>query len=283
MKISDFELYRDILLRHSGLSLTQEKSYLLDSRLTPIARKSGYPTIEALTLALRGVPDGVLVHSVIESMMNTETSFFRDAGVFRIIQDSILPHIIKMRHRKKDLRILCAGCSTGQEPYSLAMMLKSMDSSLKGWGADILAVDISADAIRRARTGEYTQFEVQRGLPVQHLINYFQEMDAGWRLHDAVAGLVTFEQFNLLDPLDDLGLFDLILCRNVLTGFEPDTKTMIIKRMAEQLDEHGILILGEGETLAEADCPLRALPGFPGFYGHEGGKYQIDARQQAIA
>lgn len=283
MKISDFELYRDILLRHSGLSLTQEKSYLLDSRLTPIARKSGYPTIEALTLALRGVPDGVLVHGVIEAMMNTETAFFRDANVFRSIQDSVLPYIIKMRHRKKDLRILCAGCSTGQEPYSLAMMLKNMNSSLKGWGADILAVDISADAIRRARTGEYTQFEVQRGLPVQHLINYFQEMDSGWRLHDDVAGLVTFEQFNLLDPLDDLGLFDLILCRNVLAGFEPDTKTMIIKRMTEQLDEHGILILGEGETLTEADCTLRALPGLPGFYGHDGGKYQIEPRQQAIA
>ena len=283
MKISDFELYRDLLLRHSGLSLTQEKSYLLDSRLTPVARKWGYPTLEALTLTLRGVPDHLLVNDIVEAMMNTETSFFRDAAVFRDLQNSILPYFIKLRGRKKDLRIWSAGCASGQEPYSVAITLKNMESQLRGWGVDILATDIADECLRHARAANYSQFEVQRGLPVQHLISRFEEMDKSWRLNPDIADLVTFEHFNLLDPMDELGLFDMILCRNVLGAFEPAMRATIVNRMVDQLDEGGIILLGEGESLSGLDCALSAIPGLPGFFGHSAGKYQIESKHQAIA
>lgn len=269
MKISDFELYRDLLLRYSGLALTQEKSYLLDSRLTPVARKWGYPTLDSMTLTLRGVPDPALVQDIIESIMNTDTSFFRDMSVFQTLKSTIIPHVMKTRGRKKDIHIWSAGCSTGQEVYSIALTLKNMETMLKGWRVDILGTDLSADALSRAASAEYTQFEVQRGLPVADLIAHFIELDNTWKLQPDIARLATFEHFNLLEPMDEFGLFDVIFCRNVLGDFEPRLRQTILNRLADQLDDHGVLILGAGEIPA-GDLPpsLAPLPDFPGFYGH---------------
>jgi chemotaxis protein methyltransferase CheR len=282
MKISDFELYRDLLLRHCGLSLTQEKTYMLISRLTPVARKHGYPTLEAMTLALRGVPDMSLVNEIVETLVETDTSFFRDTHVFHVIRDTVIPHLVKARARKKDLRIWCAGCSTGQEAYSIAILLKDMEAHLRGWSVDIFGTDISENTLRRARTGQFSQFEVQRGLPVQSLIKWFDEIEDGWRLHPDVAGLVTFEHFNLLEPMDDLGAFDLILCRYVLEQFDPGQRATILKRMATQLDDHGVLILGEHESLTGlGDIPLKPLiPGIA-LFGHSTGKYPFESKQSA--
>lgn len=283
MKISDFELYRDLLLRNSGLSLTAEKSYLLDSRLTPVSRKWGYPTLEAMTLALRGIPDTALLNEVVEAMTTGETSFFRDMRPFNTLRDTLVPHLVKDRGRHKHLRIWSAGCGTGQETYSIAMALKDIESKLKGWKIEILGTDISSQAIRKAATGDYTQFEVQRGLPVAHLIRHFQEMDDVWHLHDNIRNLVSFEQFNLLEPMDDLGLFDIIFCRNVLGNFENDTRAQIVERLAGQLDENGFLLLGDSESLDGLTTPFQKLDGCPGLYGLEAGRYRLDQQKQAAS
>lgn len=283
MKISDFELYRDLLLRNSGLSLTAEKSYLLDSRLTPVSRKWGYPTLEAMTLALRGIPDTALLNEVVEAMTTGETSFFRDMRPFNTLRDTLVPHLVKDRGRHKHLRIWSAGCGTGQETYSIAMALKDIESKLKGWKIEILGTDISSQAIRKAGAGDYTQFEVQRGLPVAHLIRHFQEMDDVWHLHDNIRNLVSFEQFNLLEPMDDLGLFDIIFCRNVLGNFENDTRAQIVERLAGQLDENGFLLLGDSESLDGLTTPFQKLDGCPGLYGLEAGRYRLDQQKQAAS
>jgi chemotaxis protein methyltransferase CheR len=283
MKISDFELYRDLLVRNSGLSLTAEKSYLLDSRLTPVSRKWGYPTLEAMTLALRGIPDTALLNDVVEAMTTSDTSFFRDMRPFIALRDILVPHLIKDRGRHKHLRIWSAGCGTGQEAYSIAIALKEIESKLKGWKIEIFGTDISSNAIRKASTGDYTQFEVQRGLPVSYLIKHFQEMDDVWRLHDNVRNLVSFEQFNLLEPMDDLGLFDIIFCRNVLGHFENATRAQIVERLAEQLDENGFLVLGESESLANLTTPFQKLEGCDGLYGLEQGRYRLDQQKQAAS
>ncbi len=283
MKISDFELYRDLLLRNSGLSLAAEKSYLLDSRLTPVSRKWGYPTLEAMTLALRGIPDTALLNEVVEAMTSGETSFFRDMHPFNTLRDTLVPHLVKDRGRHKHLRIWSAGCGTGQEAYSIAMALKDIESKLKGWKIEILGTDISSQAIRKASTGDYTQFEVQRGLPVAHLIHHFQEMDDVWHLHDNIRNLVSFEQFNLLEPMDDLGLFDVIFCRNVLNGFENDLRAQIAERLAGQLDENGFLLLGDSENLDGLTTPFQKLDGCSGLYGLEAGRYRLDQQKQAAS
>jgi chemotaxis protein methyltransferase CheR len=279
MKISDFELYRDLLLRNSGLSLTAEKSYLLDSRLTPVSRKWGYPTLEAMTLALRGIPDTALLNDVIEAMSTSDTSFFRDMTPFTTLRDVLIPHLIKDRGRNKHLRIWSAGCGTGQEAYSIAITLKQIESKLKGWKIEIIGTDISSQSIRKASSADYTQFEVQRGLPVSYLIQYFQERDDVWHLQDSIRNLVTFEQSNLIESIDDLGLFDIIFCRNVLSNFENNTRQSILGRMSEQLDENGFLILGESENMAALKTDFTPLSGCPGLYGHNTGRYRIDAAE----
>lgn len=281
MKISDFELYRDLLQRNSGLSLTADKSYLLDSRLTPVARKWGYPTLEAMTLALRGVPDHNLLSDVVEAMTTPDTGFFRDMPVFTNLRDHVIPHVMKERGRKKQMRIWCAGCATGQEAYSIAILLKDMEKKLKGWKIEILGTDISTEALRKARTGTYTQFEVQRGLPVNYLVTYFEEKGDSWQLSEDVRLLAHFEQFNLLEPMDDLGVFDIIICRNVLSTFERGTKTQVLGRLADQLSENGFLVLGADESLNGFETPFRKLGDC--LYGFEDGQYALAAPKTAVS
>lgn len=275
MKINDFELYRDLLQRYSGLSLPAEKTYLLDSRLTPIARKWGYPTLEAMTLALRGVPDSTLVTQVVEEMTAKDTSFFRDSMPFQTLAERIMPAIIKAKGRRRELRIWCAGCSTGQEAYSVAMVLKNMEAKLKGWQVEIYATDLSGEVLRKARTGNYTQFEVQRGLPIAYLMKYFDELDDSWRLHDNVRNLVNFEQFNLLDSYDDLGGFDIIFCRNVLGDFEERTRNKTLNRLGEALNENGYLLLGQDEKPGTAVTAFKPLDDTGGYLGLADGKYEL--------
>jgi chemotaxis protein methyltransferase CheR len=277
MKINDFELYRDLLQRYSGLSLPAEKTYLLDSRLTPIARKWGYPTLEAMTLALRGIPDNTLVGEVVEAMTGKDTSFFRDMVPFLALGERIIPAIIKAKGRRRELRIWCAGCSTGQEAYSVAMVLKDQELKLKGWQVEIFATDLSAEALRKARTGNYSQFEVQRGLPISYLMKYFDELDDSWRLHDNVRNLVNFEQMNLLDSYDDIGGFDIILCRNVLGQFDENNRNKIIDKLSDSLNDNGYLLLGLDEKPGTTVTSLQLLEGADGFYGLTGGKYDLPA------
>jgi chemotaxis protein methyltransferase CheR len=266
MRISDFELYKELVGKRSGLVLTPDKIYLLDSRLTPVAKKWGYPSLEAMTLALRGVADKNLVEEVVEAMTTNETSFFRDRKPFDMFQDYILPRLMETRKSSRRIRIWCAAASTGQEPYTLAMILKENEKSLSGWKTEIIATDISKEVLKTAKEGIYTQFEVQRGLPIQYLMKYFVQQGEKWKLCDEIKNMVKFDCFNLLENPAQLGKFDIIFCRNVLIYFDEQTKKMVLENITGLLPEDGFLMLGGAETVLGITDKFKPLTDQRGIY-----------------
>jgi chemotaxis protein methyltransferase CheR len=265
MRITAFDIYRDLLKERSGLIITPDKSYLLESRLGPVAKKWGYPSMDALTLALQGVPDAQLVNDVVEAMTTNETSFFRDSRPFDLFRDKVLPYFEKNRPGKK-IRIWCAAASTGQEPYSLSMILKETEAKRPGWRTEILATDISHEVLEQARQGVYSQFEVQRGLPVTLLMKYFTQDDKKWALNKTITSMVKYDYFNLLAPMTALGKFDLIMCRNVLIYFDEKTKRDVLERMANQIEKDSFLFLGGAETVLGITDAFVPLPDMRGVY-----------------
>ncbi len=266
MRISDFELYKDLLIRKSGLTLTPDKSYLLDSRLTPVAKKWGYASLDAMAMALRGVPDNTLVKDVVEAMTTNETSFFRDQKPFDLFRDTVLPHFLKTRVTTRRVRIWCAACSSGQEPYSLAMLLKENAALLSGWNFEILATDLSGQILEQAQKGLFTQFEVQRGLPIQYLMKYFVQQEEKWQISDEIRRMVRFQPLNLLEDIKGLGTFDVIFCRNVLIYFDEATKGKVLQNLSGLLAEDGFLFLGGAETVIGITEALKPMPGQRGVY-----------------
>lgn len=265
MRIGDFDYYRDLLRQKSGLTLTQDKCYLLDSRLTPVARKWNYPNLEAMTVALRAVPPADLVKDVVEAMTTNETSFFRDSKPFDQLRDILLPYFQKSRAGKR-LRIWCAAASSGQEPYSLAMLLKENAAKIPGWSFEIVGTDIDTTILDTARKGEYSQFEVQRGLPIQMLMKYFEQKGDRWALKPDIKSMVQYKYFNLLDPMAALGKFDIIFCRNVLIYFDRETKQKVLENMATLLPPDGFLILGGAETVLGVTEAFKPMDGTRGIY-----------------
>jgi len=266
MRISDFDLYKDLLKEKSGLTLTPDKSYLLDSRLTPIARKHNFANLEALTMALRAMPAPDLIKDVVEAMTTNETSFFRDSKPFDQFRDVVIPHLLKTRGAVKRARIWCAASSTGQEPYSLAMLLKENAARLPGWSFEIIATDISTEVIETAKKGEYSQFEVQRGLPIQMLMKYFEQKGDRWHLKHDIKSMIQYKFFNLLTPMAPLGKFDIIFCRNVLIYFDRETKAKVLENMATLLPEDGFLFLGGAETVLGITSAFKSLENTRGVY-----------------
>ncbi len=266
MRITDFELYKDILIERSGLTLSPDKSYLLDSRLTPVAKKWGYETMDALSAALRGVPEPGLVDDVVEAMTTNETSFFRDKRPFDTFQETLLPYMIETRARRKSLRIWSAACSSGQEPYSLSMLINDIEQQLAGWRIEITGTDISREILQKAQAGEYSQFEVQRGLPIQLLMKFFEQHESGWKIKDEIRKTVDYKYFNLLDNMAPLGVFDIVYCRNVLIYFDEKTKADVLSRIAQQLEPDGILCLGGAETVLGITDIFKPIPGLRGVY-----------------
>lgn len=270
MKVADFELYKDLLYTKSGLVITPDKSYLLDSRLTPVAKKWNFPSIELMTLQLRALPDNDLIRDVVEAMTTNETSFFRDSKPFIEFEQTVLPQLIKQRANKKSLRIWCAAASSGQEPYSLAMLLKDKEAMLKGWRIEIVATDISEEILEQAKRGIYTQFEVQRGLPITQLMKYFEQINEKWRIKDDLRSMVKFGYFNLLDEMARLGNFDVIFCRNVLIYFDEKTKGKVLEKMAQRLEKDGFLFLGGAETVLGITDKFALMPEKRGLYVQPG-------------
>lgn len=267
----DFEYVRRFLHRQTGLSLTPEKKYLVETRLAPLARQLGLPTVAAVIIALRGHQHAEVARQVIDAMMTNETLFFRDKLMFDLVTQQVLPDLIAVRAAQKRLRIWCAAASTGQEPYSLAMHL--LDSGLirEGWSIEILATDISADALDRARRGTYSQFEVQRGLPIQSLLKHFSQAANVWLINQTVKDIVRFEQLNLLDDFSRLGQFDLILCRNVLIYFDTPTKMGVLDRLAPMLQRDGLLMLGAAESVIGLTSRLVPDRHYRGLYARSDG------------
>lgn len=265
MRINDFDLYKDLLKEKSGLTLTPDKSYLLDSRLTPVARKWNFANLEAMTMAMHGVPSANLIKDVVEAMTTNETSFFRDSKPFDQFRDVILPHLMKTRTGKR-VRIWCAASSTGQEPYSLAMMIKEQAAKMPGWTFEIVATDIDTTVLESAKKGEYSQFEVQRGLPIQMLMKYFEQKGDRWSLKQDIRSMVQFKHFNLLEPMAALGKFDIVFCRNVLIYFDRETKAKVLQNMAGVLPEDGFVFLGGAETVLGVTDAFKPMDNTRGIY-----------------
>jgi chemotaxis protein methyltransferase CheR len=258
MTEADFAFLRDYLRKRSGLSLGAEKRYLVESRLTPVCRRFGIATLTDLVGALRLSREGQLERAVVEAMTTNETFFFRDRAPFDLFRDVLLPKAIAARAAQRRLRIWSAAASTGQEPYSLAMMIHEAGAQLAGWQVEIVGTDLSTEVLEKARLGLYSHFEVQRGLPVQLLVKHFTQVGEQWRISPALAGMVSFRPLNLLSPFEHLGQFDIIYCRNVLIYFDAPTKTDVLERIAKALAPDGALLLGAAETvigLTEALVP----------------------------
>ena len=244
----EYEYLRKVLKDHSGLDLSADKHYLIESRLLPLARKAGLPGIPELVQKMKG-GSTALVTQVVEAMTTNETFFFRDKVPFDHFRDAIMKEILQARVGRKSVRIWCAAGSTGQEPYSLAMCLKEMGAALAGWRIEILATDLSQEVLEKSKAGIYSQFEVQRGLPIQLLVKYFKQNGELWQINPDIRGMVQHRQLNLLQDFAQLGKFDVIFCRNVLIYFDQETKTNIFGRLARTLEPDGFLVLGAAETV----------------------------------
>jgi chemotaxis protein methyltransferase CheR len=262
----DFDYLRQMLRERSGLVLSAEKQYLAESRLLPVARKHGMTTLGELVGKLRGAPAAPLSAEVVEAMTTNETFFFRDKLPFDHFRDTVMPALIATRAREKRIRIWCTACSTGQEPYSLAIMLKGMAAKLAGIRVEILATDISGDVLERAKAGLYSQFEVQRGLPIQNLVQFFTQSGDSWRIAADLRTMVQFRPINLLKDFSALGPFDVIFCRNVLIYFDQETKIGVLNRLARQLSEDGFLALGAAETVVGLTDAFKPMGDRRGIY-----------------
>jgi chemotaxis protein methyltransferase CheR len=254
----DYEYLRKLLKDHSGLDLSADKQYLIESRLLPLARKAGLPGLPELVQKMKG-GSSILITQVVEAMTTNETFFFRDKVPFDHFREKIVPDLLQARANRKSIRIWCAAGSTGQEPYSLAMSVKEMGAALNGWRVEILATDLSQEVLEKSRAGIYSQFEVQRGLPIQLLVKYFKQSGELWQVSAEIRAMVQHRQLNLLHDFSQLGAFDVIFCRNVLIYFDQDTKTNIFGRLGRSIEPDGFLVLGAAETvvgLTEAFKPV---------------------------
>lgn len=246
---SDFDVLRQLLNRRSGLSLDAEKAYLAESRLQPLVQQLGLTGLGGLVKMLLSGAHEDLEREVVEAMTTNETFFFRDRVPFDNFRKVILPHLLEARRDSRQIRIWCAACSSGQEPYSLSMLLDEEAHRLAGWSIEILATDLSRAVVNAARQGVYSQFEVQRGLPIAQLLRYFRQDGERWRINEHLRSRIRFTEFNLLSSYAALGRFDVIFCRNVLIYFDVPNKKDVLERMAGALAPDGFFVMGAAETV----------------------------------
>jgi chemotaxis protein methyltransferase CheR len=267
MNRDDFDMICRLLRQRSGLVLSPDKAYLMESRLLPVARKWKLAGFEDLVKAIRSKPDEALVRDVVEAMTTNESFFFRDIKPFDQFKELVLPAMLKNRAGQRRLRIWSAACSSGQEPYSLAMILSEMASQLAGWTIEIVATDLSSEILARAKEGTYSQFEVQRGLPVTLLVKYFTQSGDRWQISPKIRSMVDYREFNLLADPGPLGRFDVVFCRNVLIYFDQETKAKVLDRLANLMPEDGFLFLGGAETVLGLTERFKLINGQRGVYG----------------
>jgi chemotaxis protein methyltransferase CheR len=262
----DYDFLRALLKKRSGLVLSDEKQYLVESRLMPLARKAGLSNLGELVQKLKGPNAEMLTVEVVEAMTTNESFFFRDKTPFEHFRDLVMPRLMAARARERRIRIWCAAAAAGQEPYSLAMALKEMGHHAADFRIEILATDISTEILEKAKAGIYSQFEVQRGLPIQFLVKYFAKVGETWQISHDIRAMVQFRPLNLLRPFSNLGTFDLIFCRNVLIYFDQQTKIDVLARLAEVTAHDGYLSLGAAETVIGLTDTFKAVPDRRGLY-----------------
>jgi chemotaxis protein methyltransferase CheR len=278
----DYDYLRKLLKERSGLMLSADKQYLIESRLMPVARKAGIANLSDLVSKLKTGAEPLIV-DVVEAMTTNESFFFRDKIPFDHFKDAIIPALLTARAAKRRIRIWCAAASTGQEPYSLAMCLKEMQVKLTGWQVELIATDLSNEVLEKAKVGLYTQFEVQRGLPIQLLVKYFTQIGEMWQIAPEIRSMVQYRPLNLLRDFSNLGSFDAIYCRNVLIYFDQDTKVSVLDRMARMLEPDGYLALGAAETVVGLTDSFKPMPDKRGLYAPNASKSAGPAAKLAIA
>jgi chemotaxis protein methyltransferase CheR len=264
MNAGDVEFVGELVRRRSGLAIAADKGYLLESRLGPVARREGYASVPVMIAALRDRRDERLGLRITEAMATCETRFFRDRAPFEHFRDAMLPALEAARPAGTAIRVWCAGCSTGQEPYSLAMIVEDLAPKLAGRPVEILATDLNSSAVEKAKAGVYSQFEVQRGLPVRQLVRHFEQQGELWSVRPELKRALSFAVVNLADDFQALGMFDVVFCRNVLSFFDPARSKDVLERLAAQIAKGGYLTLGATEAaggLAAEFVPVKSHRG----------------------
>ncbi len=265
MNPEEFRWISGFLKERSGLALTEDKRYLVESRLKTLLRETGTDSLSGLITKLRNSSDENLRRAVVEAMTTNESMFFRDTKPFERLKQTVLPKLIPA-HQGGTINIWSAACSNGQEPYSLAMMLEENKALLGGKNYRITATDLDTQVLKKAQEGVYTQFEVQRGLPIQMLLKYFEQKENNtWQVKSTLKTNITFRQHNLLDSSNP-GSFDLIFCRNVLIYFDENDKRTVLERLASRMPGYGVLLLGSAETVIGLTDKLRPFPSESGMF-----------------
>jgi chemotaxis protein methyltransferase CheR len=263
----DFEYLRKMLRERSGLVLSADKQYLVESRLLPIARRTGASGLGELVQKLKAPGAERLAVEIVEAMTTNESFFFRDKIPFDHFRETMLPALMIARAPQRRIRIWCSAAATGQEPYSLAMMLKDMAARLVGWQVEILGTDLATEVLEKAKAGTYTQFEVQRGLPIQLLVKHFTQIGDVWQIAPEIRAMVQYRPLNLLRDFSNLGMFDVVFCRNVLIYFDQDTKIDVLERIARITAPDGFLTLGAAETVVGLTDAFKPIADKRGLYG----------------
>jgi chemotaxis protein methyltransferase CheR len=267
MKPEEFQLMANLLKQRSGLTLTNDKIYLIESRLLPIARSQGLADIAQLCDVVRAKPSEALLVEITEAMTTNESSFFRDIKPYELLRNLVFPMLMQKIGASKSMRIWSAACSTGQEPYSVAMCIQEDMAKMPGWRFEIIGTDLANKVVDKAKQGIYSQFEAQRGLPIQMLVKYFAaQPDTSWQLKENIRNQVQFKTHNLLNDYTSLGKFDIIFLRNVLIYFDDETKGKITEKMARALNPHGVLIIGSTESLIDPQNQFAPMADFRGAY-----------------
>jgi chemotaxis protein methyltransferase CheR len=265
MKPEDRELVAQLCAARAGLKVDPDKAYLIESRLAPVARRESFGSVVDLLAALRTKREDRLAWAIVEAMAQAETAFFRDRLPFDLFRNEVLPTLAKLRNGEP-IRIWSAACGAGQEAYSLAMIVDEQRSETPGAKVELFGSDLAERLLEKAQTGLYTQFEVQRGLPIRQLVEHFEKVDEMWQLSPRIRQMVRWRRINLVAELSTAGRFDVIFCRYVLSSLVEPMKLRLLENLARALGPEGFLFLGLDERADLLDGAFHAVPGRPGLY-----------------
>lgn len=279
----NFDFVQALIKERSGINLTRDKGYLIENRFQPLAKRHGFAGPNELIAALRANRNGDLARAATEAMTTNESLFFRDTKPFDLMRSTVLPELLQRRGGGHRIRIWCAACSSGQEPYSLAMLLAEEQAKLKDTRVEIVATDISSEILARAKEGVYSHFEVQRGLPIKMLVKNFKQTGNQWTLNSDIRAMVDIRRHNILDDAAGHGRFDVVFCRNLLIYFDPDTKRQALGRIRAVLAPDGFLFIGATETVMGVVDGYEPLGGCQGAYRRADGRSSAATAPQTAA
>lgn len=280
MDLANFSYISSLLKDKVGISLTQDKAFLVESRLSSVSRYWGFETVDDLVADVRKASDKKIEADILEALATYDSFFFRDLKPFEQVKNHLIPTLTPLR-KEEPIRILSAGCSSGQEAYSIAMMLNEEKDIIGDQKFEITAVDFSRFILNKAIEGKYSQFEIQKGLPVEYLLKYFVQDDDKWTVNDTVKELIDFKVHNLVDKLDDLGKFDIVFCRNVIMYFDQMHKKRLMEKLTTLLNPEGFMFLGNAETVLGITTEFIPVQGFRGMYRLSNGVQILDEKKLA--